>query len=275
MKHLIFAAILLTTIHMRSQCVSNPATVYSFTVNNVPYDLVKENKTWVDAANCATARGGILAEINSKTEQDSVFAYIQKAGIIAANTVAPDGGGASYVWLGGNDIRSEGDWFWDGSNAGSFNQFWQGTSTGTAVNGLYSNWGNEPDNFNNQDGLGLAVTNWPRGTAGQWNDVDDANRLYYIIEYSELIPTTLPELNAQRVSLFPSPAETSIIIQATKTSAGSSYMIVDQQGSVVLQGLLQDEKTEINISSLTNGLYTFLDEKRQTYRFIKHEVPIR
>lgn len=269
MKHLIFTAALFTAVDMQSQCVSNPANVYSFTVSNIPYEIVRENKTWADAAACAMLRGGRLAEIDSKKEQDSIFAYLNRAGIVAANTVAPDGGGASYVWLGGSDIRSEGNWFWDGTDAGSFNQFWQGTATGTAINGHYTNWGNEPDNFNNQDGLGLAVTKWPRGLAGQWNDVNHMNQLYYIIEYYEIIPTALPETHMQNLSLFPNPTETSIMVHTSASLFGHTYTVVNQLGKVVLTGTFREEKTLIDVSILTAGLYTLLDEARTPCRFIK------
>jgi hypothetical protein len=260
----------LTGLSVQSQCIGNLSNVYSFTVNNVPYELVKENKTWTDAADCAVLRGGKLAEIDSKKEQDSIFRYLNKAGIIAANTVAPDGGNASYVWLGGADINSEGNWFWDGSNAGSFNQFWQGTATGIAPNGHYTNWGNEPDDFNNQDGLGLAVTNWPRGLAGQWNDVNDNNQLYYIIEYFEIIPTAIQETKGQSLSLFPNPAETSISVHTPASLLGSTYSVINQLGTVVLTGTFREAKTEIDISALAGGMYTVLAEERRPCRFIKN-----
>ena len=32
--------------------------------------------------------------------------------------------------------------------------------------------------------LGIALNDWPLGVAGQWNDVDIDNSLYYIIEYA-------------------------------------------------------------------------------------------
>ena len=260
----------MTTMSLQSQCVNNPNAIYSFTVNNIPYEIVKENKTWADAASCAVIRGGKLAEIDSKKEQDSVFAYVRKAGIVAANTVAPDGGGASYLWLGGNDIHSEGNWFWDGMDAGSFMQFWQGAANGSPMNGLYTNWGNEPDDFNNQDGLGLAITNWPRGLAGQWNDVNDRNGLYYIIEFSEIVPATLPELKARSFSLTPNPAGTSIVVERTDLFSGRHYTIINQQGAVVLTGFLEAGKTSIDLSSLAEGIYTFLNEEQQACRFIRH-----
>jgi hypothetical protein len=32
-------------------------------------------------------------------EQDTLFYYLNQTGIVAANTKAPGGGNASYVWL--------------------------------------------------------------------------------------------------------------------------------------------------------------------------------
>ena len=44
-----------------------------------------------------------------------LFAAINAAGITAANTVAADGGGGAYLWI-GNDFAVEGNWVWDGDN---------------------------------------------------------------------------------------------------------------------------------------------------------------
>lgn len=167
---------------LSAQC-ANASNIHSFSYNGTSYELVKENKTWVNAATCAVSRGGILAEIDNVNEQNAIFSEISaNGGITNSNTVAPDGGGGAYIWIGGNDILTEGNWIWDGDNTGSSVQFWMGTSTGTAVGGLYSNWGNEPDNFGGQDALGLSLNGWPLGVSGQWNDVDETNTLYYLIE---------------------------------------------------------------------------------------------
>jgi len=99
-------------------------------------------------------------------------------------------------------IATEGTWIWDGDSDGlNLVQFWQGNETGNPVGGVYNNWGtnngtqNEPDNFpfaaTGQDGAAIALESWPAGapanaalgSAGQWNDVDDQNPLYYLIEY--------------------------------------------------------------------------------------------
>jgi len=153
--------------------------------------LVKLPKTWLDAASDAVVKGGYLAEINSKVEQKAIFNFLKhKAHINLKETVAPDGGGASYVWLGGNDLAKEGHWIWDGNNDGKGILFWQGGVEGHSVNNQYTNWGHEPDNFNgHQNALGLALTEWPLGRgslgqAGQWNDLNENNRLFYLIEYN-------------------------------------------------------------------------------------------
>ena len=65
----------------QSQCSPSPANIYTFTSNGKVYEIVKEKLNWVDAAACAVLRGGKLAEINSQTEQDSLFYYIKLAKI--------------------------------------------------------------------------------------------------------------------------------------------------------------------------------------------------
>ena len=54
------------------------------------YEIVKENKTWIEAVACAVERGGILTEIDSQAEQDTIWSALGTAGITNANTVAPD-----------------------------------------------------------------------------------------------------------------------------------------------------------------------------------------
>jgi hypothetical protein len=170
------------TINLNS-CVST-SSIYSFTYNGKKYEIAKETKTWAQAAACAAERGGYLLEINDSAEQGAIFdELINNTSITNSNTISPDGGEASYVWLGGNDIKTEGSWIWDGNNDKDGDTFWVGDVSGSAVGGVYSNWGNEPDDFGSgQDALGLALTDWPRGKAGEWNDLTDNNELYFVIE---------------------------------------------------------------------------------------------
>lgn len=101
-------------------------------------------------------------------------------------SVANDGGGARYAWIGASDQTIEGMWVWE--NGG--NQFWQGDASGAPIGGLYNNWGNEPDDFGGQqDAAAIALDDWPVGSgflgiASQWNDVNITNNLPFIVEFN-------------------------------------------------------------------------------------------
>lgn len=148
------------------------------------YEVVPEALTWSEAAAWAKAKGGYLAEIGSADELKTVRALVKEAGLDEGATVAPDGGSGSYLWLGGNDLSEEGQWVWDGDDDGVGTRFWQGTSDGSAVDGAFTAWGYEPDDYlENQDALALSLNGWPLGTAGQWNDVAADNKLFFVVEY--------------------------------------------------------------------------------------------
>jgi hypothetical protein len=169
---------------------------FTFIYAGHTYDLVTTTRTWTAAAADAASRsvGGVtgeLARIDDQAENDAVFAQLlaQVPSSSCSKTTAPDGGGGAYVWLGGTDRKADGTWLWDGANSGAGDQFWSGKNTGQTVGGLYSNWGktsghqNEPDDFGGtQDALGLSLNGWPLGVRGQWNDLNETNRLYALVE---------------------------------------------------------------------------------------------
>jgi hypothetical protein len=154
-------------------------------------------RTWADAAAFAATlsvggQAGYLAQVDSAAENARLFQSILANQAVLTRT-APDGGGGRYVWIGANDRSTEGTWRW---NDGA--QFWSGGPTGTAVGGLYNNWGSnvsgrtEPDNFlfaaGGQDAAGISVNGWPLGTAGQWNDIGEQNVMPFIVEFN-VVPT--------------------------------------------------------------------------------------
>jgi hypothetical protein len=93
---------------------------------------------------------------------------------------------------------TEGRWIWDADADNVGEHFYQGEGRagGTPIGGLYHNWGRfsnapwEPDNGAGglQDAAGIGILNWPRGNAGEWNDIRADNTLYYIVEFN-----TVPE----------------------------------------------------------------------------------
>jgi hypothetical protein len=256
-NYMILIFIVLLPFTGSPQCSPLPANIVSFTYNGNNYEIIKEKLNWVNAAGCAVYRGGKLAEINSLQEQDSLFFRVGTAGIIASNTTAPDGGGAAYLWIGGNDLATEGTWVWDGDNTGNSVPFYQGTyPTGTAVGGLFNNWGNEPDNFNGiQDGLGFAFTAWPLGVAGEWNDLNVANQLYFIIEYDNT--SSINENGTTAISVFPNPCTDFITISLQGLIKGSwKVQISNTAGQVLISQKMCNSNERITLESLPgSGIY--------------------
>lgn len=255
LSFLITFGFLAANFSVGAQCATE-VNIYSFTYNGINYEIVKENKNWDDAAACAVERGGFLARIDSADENAAVFsAASTDAGIVVANTVAPDGGGASYLWLGGTDKNTEGDWIWDGTDSGSGDQFWQGTSEATGgvpIGGLYNNWGNEPDDFGaGQDGLGLAITNWPLGVAGEWNDVASSNTLYYIIEYPDESGIE-DNSGSLKINIYPNPSSTTITIDNNSVSTIESVSIYTHDGKLAKNS---GAVSSLDVADLESGTY--------------------
>ncbi len=258
-----------------SQICYDPENVYEFEYNGIKYEIVRENKTWTDAANCAYSMGGKLAEINSQEEQDTIFFHLGKADIDPENTVASDGGDASYIWIGGTDNSEESKWIWDGANTGFGEQFWEGLRNGNSVNGLYNNWGNEPDNFNEQDGLGLAITNWPYGTAGQWNDISLGNHLYFIVEYDS---TTIKlndveyDYNTRSLVLYPDFKKTyDSVYVSLNDSVIAYYAGVTARDSILSVYYTVDTPQSIAIRiSVVSGVANFISQTIDLYVYSKN-----
>lgn len=219
---------------------------FFFEFNGHTYQVVTTPLSWSAAksgANNSTYNGvsGYLAVIDSEAENAAIYNQLQ-ANIGSGSfgsTTASDGGGSAYVWIGANDLSTEGTWVWD--NTGT--QFWSGNQSGSAVGGRYNNWGesggtrNEPDNTNQQDAAGIALQTWPNpnlnagfvlGTAGQWNDVDVTNTLYSVIEYD--------------VASTPGPGEGETI---NSYRYANNYDVV----SAVPRGCLTELPTELPIPS--------------------------
>jgi len=53
--------LLFVTNRGSAQC-ADQQNVFAFTYNGKAYEIIKENKTWLNAAACAVSRGGYLAE---------------------------------------------------------------------------------------------------------------------------------------------------------------------------------------------------------------------
>jgi len=252
---LLFVVLIMSYNYSFSQC-ANSLNIYSFVHNGHSYEVVKENKSWTAASDCAVSRNGYLAEINDVDEQNAIFNELNNnAGINTSNT--QNQFGTASIWLGGSDAGIEGNWIWDGDNDGIGSQFWSGGSGGTAVDGLYTNWGTspaEPDNSGGQDHLTIII----KTTAvnfGLWNDLISTNSIYYLIEYSNVLSIQDLELKSN-ISIYPNPFNNFITIDNNNSIAINKINIINLL-SQKIKTINLDEiiNNEINVSSLDKGMY--------------------
>lgn len=247
-----------------NSCVDE-SNVYSFTFGGKDYEVVKEQKTWAEAAACAVERDGYLVEINSLEEQNAVYVAIADAGVSTNYAVVDCGGGIAYVWTGGADNNIEGTWLWDGDNDASGTNFYTGQGTAGAGDGLiidnsYVNWGttggSEPDNFsyagvcnNDQDAVGIALAGWPHGNAGEWNDIQDDELLYFIVEKTSDVGVSSPK---HEIKFYPNPTTGKFVVNAENIE---SVEILDITGRLVKQLTTNNEQLIIDLSHNPKGIY--------------------
>ena len=157
------------------------------------YEFIPGNISW-DAANTAAqaslfnSTSGHLATVSSQGENDFIRDLL-----VGVN---------NSVWLGGNDVTTEGTWNWV-----SGEKFFEGDKdAGTSF--LYTNWNSrEPNNFNNDEnylsmfGLDVVTKLHPR-LPGEWNDLplngQDPSKPTaftiggYVVEYDSAEPVPEP-----------------------------------------------------------------------------------
>ncbi|MDR2928896.1 MAG: hypothetical protein LBV41_11975 [Cytophagaceae bacterium] len=234
---------------------NNSTTSYEFEHEGSKYTVVKKLKTWVEAAEDAVAQGGYLVEIGNQAEHDAVYKAIRDAGVSPSYTVVNDGGGVAYVWIGAM-ATTDRTWVWNGVYAeGTLPTFWMGNSDGVELG--YANWGgksagsyNEPDNFtdpdvspNGQNVAAIGMANWPQGSAsplgiaGEWNDIANTNKLYYVIEKDAEpgLPQTGGTYVATGTPSFldtPGPATWNGTIEPQTSSTGEQWYKITNWGGV-------------------------------------------
>lgn len=256
-----------------AQPCANQANIYSFTYNGTSYEVVKELKTWTNAAACAVERGGYLVEIGDQAEQDAVYdAIINGAGVSPTYTVVPDGGGVAYVWIGATDKQTEGTWLWDGNDDGTGINFWNGEGAagnggGSSVGGAFVNWGGassgtymEPDDFGGgQDAAAIALAGWPAGSgslgiASEWNDISISNAIYFVIEIDN---TGLFEKEHDPVRIFPVPARDRLTISSNQAgnTIESIALFTSQGVPAGITLVTGSQQVMMQVSSLPSGLY--------------------
>ena len=177
-----------------------------WTYKGSQYKLYKTPKTFNKAAQAAANSGGYLAEIDNIDENKEI--HKQLSDLIStsefSSTTSQDGGGSAYVWIGGSDQNDEGSWQWENSKK--------------PISLTRKEWGSgalgeEPDGGTFQNGLGLGLENWPKGSkegngfgnAGSWNDINTSSKLFYIVEKDLNSPTEGIEADGPREFIIKAP----------------------------------------------------------------------
>lgn len=128
---------------------------------NGHYYYLLDASTWMDAENQAKAFGGHLVTINNSAEDSFVFNNFKSLGGVNRN-----------LWIGFNDLQSEGSWVW---------------ASGEAV--TYTHWySGEPNNYNEEDCGMFFPAGDTYGRDGTWNDAQGAAFLYGVIELNYPVP---------------------------------------------------------------------------------------
>lgn len=163
---------------------------------------------------------------------------------------------AGAGWIGATDAETEGQWQWvTGPEAGL--QFWQGTFTGTPVNGAFSFWNDlEPNNFGGNEDY-AHVTDPSIGLPGSWNDLPiggdpDVNSPFhpqgYIVEFGGLPGDPTINLSAATTILMPQTTITNV-----QTCNGTAIIInVDTNTDEVIWFDGQTSNTIVNTGNTFN-----------------------
>jgi hypothetical protein len=72
---------------------------------------------------------------------------------------------------------------------------------------------------------------------------------------SERITSIEKALQSNKLTVYPNPTSELITIEVDENSIGLPYTITDLSGKVTISGIIKEEKTFVNINSLTNGEY--------------------
>jgi hypothetical protein len=172
--------------------ISSLSQAALFTTNLLDkvYAIETSGVTWNMAATAAASLevDGVdsfyLAVIGDATENAFIETWLQSLSI---STTAPDGGGATYAWIG---LRQA-----DGHAEPSGSWTWSEDESSTYLNWGVGSFGSEPDDysgpengFEGQDHAAIGLSGWPLqapgafGNSGEWNDLYGDNTMAYVME---------------------------------------------------------------------------------------------
>jgi hypothetical protein len=132
---------------------------------------------------------------------------------------------------------------------------------------LSSSWKNSSQSTytNNGDGTPNVRITQSWDLTNVW--INSVRETYTYIPSTAILQVT----DKNSLTIYPNPAHDIITIKANEGTAGSTYSITDQNGKLILTGILSNESTTVDISRLSNGLY-FLhlgEGKKHVFKILK------
>lgn len=112
--------------------------------NGHEYELVRSTLSWSDANAAANAAGWYLATVTSQAEHE----------FILSNLLPASAAERTHFWIGGTDLRSEGNFQWANGEAWGYTRWHEG----------------EPNNSGDEDFLAY---DFHSNTGWRWNDTDN------------------------------------------------------------------------------------------------------
>ena len=110
-----------------------------------------------------------------------------------------------------------------------------------------------------------------QGTLGGDRFADIFISRFKVSDIEDGLPLSLIEEEQKNQFVYPNPASETIRLSSSP-SAGSQYVILNLDGSVVQEGALNNSEGIIEISQLASGVYVvYLEEYNERYKFVKCE----
>ena len=97
--------------------------------------------------------------------------------------------------------------------------------------------------------------------------IDANNYLMIYVGKTYATHIALTQATKSALSIYPNPSQDKIQVECTLSNRSLSYSIIDFSGKILLNGVLNQDLTEINISSLLNGQYQFILENGESFPF--------
>ncbi len=123
--------------------------------------------------------------------------------------------------------------------------------------------------------LPIPIVGTNQTIAGEWNDITDTIKLYFVIEYDDMSTTNPEELRTQ-VTVFPNPATDHL----TVTSAGTVNPLIAVRIFNILGSVIYEKKgirvfeLPIDLSDFQSGAY-FIHAELEKGQSVRQKIMIR